>query len=112
VVRPLGLKELVDERLETLLVVLIPRQILRPGSLLVMMKEAKMMLLTSLPLMPPSFKDWSFTKLRLGVPPMKKLLTSVPAEGLLFFKTCVFRTLPSVLETSGLKVIAFGFYYM
>jgi hypothetical protein len=57
VVRPLGLKELADERLETLLVVLVPRQILRPGSLQVMKKEAKMMLLTSLLLMPPSFKD-------------------------------------------------------
>jgi hypothetical protein len=57
VVRPLGLKELADERLETLLVVLVPRQILRPRSLQVMKKEAKMMLLTSLLLMPPSFKD-------------------------------------------------------
>jgi hypothetical protein len=110
--RLLGLKELADERLKTLLVVLVPRQILRPGSLPVMMNEAKMMLLTSLLLMPPSFKDWFFTKLMLGVPPTKKLLISVPAEGPLFLKTCVFRILPSVLETSGLRVITFGFYYM
>ena len=77
-----------------------------------MMNEAKMMLLTSLLLMPPSFKDWFFTKLMLGVPPTKKLLISVPAEDPLFFKTCVFRILPSMYKTSGLKVIAFGFYFM
>jgi hypothetical protein len=96
VVRPLGLKEVTDEWLETLLVVLVPRQILRPGSLPMMMKEVKMMLLTSLLIMPPLSVDWFFTKLRLGDPPTKKLLTSVPAEGPLFFKICVFRTLPSV----------------
>jgi hypothetical protein len=96
VVRPLGLKEVTDEWLETLLVVLVPRQILRPGSLPMMMKEVKMMLLTSLLIMPPLSVDWFFTKLRLSDPPTKKLLTSVPAEGSLFFKICVFRTLPSV----------------
>jgi hypothetical protein len=96
VVRPLGLKEVAGERLETILVVLVPRQILRPESLLVMMKEVKMMLLTSLPIMLPLSVDWFFTKLRLDVPPTNKLLTSVPAEGPLFFKICVFRTLPSV----------------
>jgi hypothetical protein len=43
-----------------------------------------------------SFVDWYFTKLRLDDPLMKKLLTSVLAEGPLFFKLCVFRTLPSM----------------
>jgi hypothetical protein len=76
------------------------------------MMEAKMMLLTSLLLMPPSSKDWFFTKHGLGVLQTKKLLISVPAEGPLFFKTCVFRILPSVYDTSGLKVIAFVFYFM
>jgi hypothetical protein len=61
-----------------------------------MMKVEKMMLLIFLPIMPPLFVDWFFTKLRLGDPPTKKSLTLVPAEGQLFFTICVFRILPSV----------------
>ena len=71
-----------------------------------------MMLLTSLLLMPSSSKDWCFTKLRLAVPQTKKLVISVPAEDPLFYKTCAFKILPSVYLMSGLKVIAFGFYFM
>jgi hypothetical protein len=68
VVRPLGLKEVAGERLEPLLVVLVPQVIHKLGSLPVMMMEVKMMLLTFLPIMPPLFVDWFFTKLRLGDP--------------------------------------------
>jgi hypothetical protein len=112
VVRPLGLKALADEWLETLLVVLVLRQTLRPRSPQVMTMEAKMMLLTFLLLMPPSSKDWCCTKLRLAVPQTKKLLILVPAEDLLFYKTCTFRILPSEYVMLELKVIASGFYFM
>jgi hypothetical protein len=88
VVRHVGLKEVAGERLEPLLVVLVPRVIHKLGSLPVMTMEVKMMLLIFLSIMPPLFVDWSFTKLRLGDPPTKKSLTSVPAEGPLFFKIC------------------------
>ena len=71
-----------------------------------------MMLLTSLLLMPPSSKDWCYTKLRLVVPQTKKLLISVPAEDPLFYKTCAFRILPSEYVMSELKVIASGFCFM
>ena len=46
VVRPLGLMDLADERLGTSPVGLVPRQIHRPGRLLVMTKEERMMMLT------------------------------------------------------------------
>jgi hypothetical protein len=112
VVRPLALRVLADERLETLLVVLVLQQTLRPGSPQVMMMEAKMTLWTFLLLMPPSSKDWCCTKLRLTVPQTKKLLISMLAEDLLFYKTCAFRILPSEYVMSELKVIASGFYFM
>jgi hypothetical protein len=53
VVRPLGLMDLADERLGTPPVGLVPRRIHRPGRLLVMTKEERMMMLISLLLMPP-----------------------------------------------------------
>jgi hypothetical protein len=112
VVRPLGLKALADERLKTLVNVLVLRQTPRPGSPQVMMMEAKMMLLTFLLLMPPSSKVWCCTKLRLAVPQTKKLLISVLAEDLLFYKTCAFRILLSEYVMSELKVIASRFYFM
>jgi hypothetical protein len=57
VVRPLDLRVLMDGWPKTLLVVLVLRQTLRPGSPQVMTMEAKMTLWTFLLLMPPSSKD-------------------------------------------------------
>jgi hypothetical protein len=108
VVRPPGLKELVVGHPGIPPVGPDPRQIRRLGKQQVMMRAGKMMgLISPLPT-PLSFEGWSSTGRRLGVLAMSQLLTSLPAEVLLSFRTSVSRILHCAFVMPGLMGTIFG----